>query len=118
MVWWMRSSSGERIPHEVDMPQCGWFTMRLTKGGPLIPVAITLHQVIDPETGELLEPEVHIAEYEGRRVSAVTIWENVRPVSRGVFNALIAAQAQNPEIMAATKAAANILDMRFRPPRR
>ena len=26
--------------------------MRLTKGGPLIPVTITLHQVIDPETGE------------------------------------------------------------------
>lgn len=118
LMWWMRSVSGERVPHVVDDPQCGWFTIRLKKGGPLIPVVITMRQEIDPETGELTEPEKLIAEYEGREVPASYIWESARPVSRMQYAALLKAQSQNPEIMAATKASANILDMRFLPPRR
>lgn len=40
-----------------DEPQAGWWRRQFVKRGPWVPVRIWLHQVIDPDTGELLEPE-------------------------------------------------------------
>ena len=53
LEWWRRTVSGERVPRIEDEPQCGFYKRRFVRGGPFVPVAIWLHQEIDPETGEL-----------------------------------------------------------------
>lgn len=46
-------------------PQCGWYTRRLVKGGPIVPARIWLHQEID-EDGELVGPEILRCEVAGK----------------------------------------------------
>lgn len=54
---WRRKLAGERVPIPMSDPEPGFYKMRLTKGGPFVPVAIWIDQSVDPETGELLTDE-------------------------------------------------------------
>lgn len=101
-----------------QLPECGWFYTQYTKGGPKIPVRITISRDVCAETGELLGPEEYMVEMEGRVFPAKKSRLKLYPISIRSFEILLGLQGHNPEIMAATKVAVNILDMRFLPPRR
>ena len=108
---------GMREPHEMDSPRSGFFYTREKKGGPKIPVRIYIKQVIDPETGELSEPEVHMAEMPDRTIPALIIWDRVKPIPEGEYLALIRLYSgHNEMVMRATKASMNMMEMRFLPP--
>ena len=118
LAWWRAAVAGGRPEVDEETPQCGTFFLRSARGGPRIPVRIYLDQEIDPDTGELTAPEVHMAEIRGTVMRAVAIWGRLRPIPRGEYDALVAYTAANPETMAATKVAADITKMRFLPPKR
>lgn len=58
----------DRPPVHEGEPQCGWFKVRLVKGGPWVPARIWIEQEIDPETDELLTDEVICCEVAGKSV--------------------------------------------------
>lgn len=55
--WWRAALRGEWLEIDGEDPQPGFYRRRLVKGGPWVPVRIWMEQAIDPETGELTEPE-------------------------------------------------------------
>lgn len=118
LQWWRDTVAGLRPPHVMDDPRPGWFYMRHKKNGPRIPVLIQIEQSVDPETGELIEPERIIAKFEGRRVPASQVWERVKAIPRDEWEAIRLMEVANRETMQATHVAMDPLKMRFRPPRR
>lgn len=71
---WYELLRGRKPPLHDGVPQCGFYKMRLAKGGPMVPVAIFLRQVIDKETGELIEPEEIVCLVNGRPDDAQRTW--------------------------------------------
>lgn len=71
--WWEDALAGRKPPIH-STPQCGRFTRRMVKGGPQVPVAIWLHQEIDPETGELTGDEVMRCTVAGREADPDEQW--------------------------------------------
>ena len=57
-----------------DDPQCGFFKVKLVRGGPWVPARIWLHQEIDPETDELITDEVLRCEIAGRERDPYESW--------------------------------------------
>lgn len=73
-LWHSKAIRGERVPiHESD-PQAGYYLTRLVARGALVPGSIWLHQVIDPETGQLAEDERYRAEILGEEVEPNDAW--------------------------------------------
>lgn len=83
---------GERPATHENAPQCGWFKRRLVKGGAWVPAMISLHQVIEPETGELAEPEQFICVVCGERRDAFRQWVRLssNPISEDTYTAMLA----------------------------
>ena len=82
-------------------PQCGWYRMRLVKGGPWVPVEIKCEREIDIETGELASDERLVAIVErSQRRNPLGIWLSVRPISREAYDALMWERAHDPKMLA------------------
>ncbi len=85
--------NGTKLPpvHSND-PQCGWFTRVLEKGGNPVPCRIWLESEVDPETGELLGPEVMRCEVNGRRRDPASEWDWLcgKPISEDRYMDMIA----------------------------
>ena len=107
LEWWRRTVSGERVPRIEDEPQCGFYKRRFVRGGPFVPVAIWLHQEIDPETGELTAPEELRAIENGRPVDPLRAWLYARPISESEYGALTGVRDHH-EFMAATHVAVDL----------
>lgn len=112
-AWWRDTLAGKRPPRHEDQPEPGFYKTRMVRGGPWVPVAIWLEQTIDPETGELTEPETLAAicngEPKGPRWLARN-WTYLRPVSAEDYDALTGARDRHEE-MAATHARLNLAAM-------
>ena len=105
--WWRRSVAGERVPRIEDEPQCGYFKRRFVRNGPFVPVAIWLHQEIDPETGELTAPEELRAIENGRPCDPLRAWIYARAISEPEYVALTGVRDHH-EFMAATHVAVDL----------
>lgn len=104
--WWRDTLAGLHPPRHEDEPQCGFFKTRSVRGGPFVGVAIWLEQAIDPETGELTEPETLAAICNGetkRPAWIVRNWTYLRPITAEEYDALTGAR-NSIEEMAATHA--------------
>jgi hypothetical protein len=75
-----------------DDPQCGWYRRRLVKNGPWVPARIYLERDIDPESGELLGPEVMRCEVDGEQRNAEDQWSWLmsQPISEQEYDYLTA----------------------------
>lgn len=102
LAWWRASLSDPRHPRHEGEPQAGFFRRRAVKGGPWIPVKITLIQNVDGD-GFLTEDERFQADEMGRRVDPLRIWTSCRPVTEEEYLALLE-RHQSIEPMAATHA--------------
>lgn len=102
-----------------DEPQCGWFKMRLIKGGPWVPVRILCEQQIDDDTGELIAPEQMWAqcgiERDARTVRAQFVWPHCagKPITEEEWRALF--YAQDVDIAEATHAKVDLARKAIRP---
>ena len=96
--WWRRAVAGERMARVEDEPQCGFYRMRRTRGGPFVPVEIEMIQEICPVTGELTADERLVAFENGRPVDPLTIWTHVRPISAAEYDGLTGARATIPDM--------------------
>ena len=72
--WWREALDGIAPPPINEVPQAGYYKRRLIKGGPWVPVAIWIEQKVDPETGELLDPEVIKCAVDGKIADPVSQW--------------------------------------------
>lgn len=88
--WHMAALRGENPPVYEDDPQCGYFAMRMVKGGPFVPVEIKIERDIDTFTGELMDDERIVCTVgdDLRDPSEVWIWASKRPISKAEFNSL------------------------------
>lgn len=89
---WMRGDNPDR--HD-SWPECGWYKMQMVGKGPWVPVEIWCRQVVDPETGELAEPETLLAEAFGEPKDAERIWTWLTPISHAEFKDLTAYRLGN-----------------------
>ena len=80
--WHRRAIAGQNPPRHDGDPQCGWYRTRMVKGGPYVPLRIWIRQVIDPDTGELAEPEVIMADIGGEPGDPVGLWTYAEPIRR------------------------------------
>lgn len=78
--WWERAVSGDEPPIHDDEPHAGFFAVRKFRygewvSGPFVPARIWYAPAeIEPETGELLEPERLLAEINGKPADPWRIW--------------------------------------------
>lgn len=70
---------------------CGWWTMRLVKGGPHVPVETRCIQEIDPITGELTAPERLVCEVgpDRERYPIHRMDISLRAVTQEMYDALM-----------------------------
>lgn len=113
-AWHKAAIQDRALPRHEGDPQCGWFKMRLVKGGPWVPVEIRIKREIDPITGELAGPEEFCCEVEGMRRDPAKIWTYLTPISRAEFDALAARAATIPA-MAATMARVDLTQGAMKP---
>lgn len=79
-AWWEAFLAGEEPPTHDYEPQAGFFKVRKFRygdwpTGPFIPARVWWEPgEIDPETGELLSPEICRAEIDGRPVDPWSKW--------------------------------------------
>ena len=101
-AWWRAALAGLRPAVHEDEPQCGWFRTRLVRLGPWCPARVWLHQVIDPETGELAEDERLLCEVDGDRRNPARAWISIasNPITEVAFDELVAARNLNPQMRA------------------
>ena len=109
LAWWYEAvaAGGREIARHDGDPQAGWFKGRMVKGGPWVPVRLWLHQSIDPDTGELDEPEKLMGEQNGRSINPALVWTYLRPISLEEYEALTERHRTLP-VMAATHAAIDL----------
>lgn len=113
-LWWRQAIADHAtVRHDGD-PQPGFYTRRAVKGGPLLPVEIRLVQVIDPQTGELTEPERIEAHELGRQRDPEKIWTYCRPITREAFDDLMDRHEVDPR-MSATHAQIDVGSAPARP---
>lgn len=81
-------------PISENEPQVGWYMRRLIQKGPFVPCRIWIEPgEVDPETGELLSPEIMRCEVDGARrndVVAEWTWLCGKPISEDKFMDMIA----------------------------
>ncbi len=89
--WHRRAIAGENPPRHEGDPQCGWYRIRHVKGGPYVPMRIWLRQIIDPDSGDLAEPEKIMADVGGEPGDPVNLWVYAEPITRETYEALVSA---------------------------
>lgn len=96
-AWWEAALRGERPPVFEDEPRCGWFRRRFVTGGAWVPGSIRCVQILDPETGELAEPERLVCEVGGVEANIAHQWERLasNPITREAYDSLVAARAKD-----------------------
>lgn len=92
---YMRGDNPAR--HDAD-PQCGFYTMKTVKNGPLIPVEIWCDREID-ENGELACDERLRADAFGEELDPNEIWTWLTPVSREEFMRLTKFRMENQHLI-------------------
>lgn len=89
--WWNARMRGE-TPAITTEPECGYYKIRDGERGPWCPASIALHQEIDPETRELIAPEVLICivgdDY--RDPEETWLWLAKNPISKAEYDYLCA----------------------------
>lgn len=100
LAWHRAALAGENPPTHDGLPQCGWFKVRLIKGGPWVAAKIWIEREIDPLTGELAEPERYACEVDGERRSPASIWTHLRPISKAEYEALLHRRLMIPAMQA------------------
>lgn len=115
-AWWRGMVENGQAPFHIydDEPQCGFYARRYVRGGPLVPVRVFLRQDIDPETGELMNPEEIVAEELGWEKDPSRFWTYLKPISREEYDALVE-QHRTDTRMAATHAPINLHETPTRP---
>ena len=81
------------VPEPTQEPQCGWFKLRLVKGGPFVPARIWMFQPI--EDGELVGDETFQCEVNGKFADAEDQWHWLcqNPITKAEFDYLTASLA-------------------------
>lgn len=115
--WWLDAIAGRDVDRHDGLPECGYYRMKNVKGGPWVPVHITLAREIDPDTGELTAPERHVALIEGRTRDPAPIWDRLEPISRDDYEHLQQMVATD-ERMQASMVRLDLSETPTRPPRR
>jgi hypothetical protein len=95
-AWHRAAIAGEAPAIHDGLPECGWYKRRLVKGGPWIPVRIFVQREVDPETGELLGPEVLVADADGKLADPTHHWTYLTPITRAEYEALLFRQSTVP----------------------
>ncbi len=113
-AWWKAATEGRAAPRHDGLPECGFYKRKLVKGGPWVPVKIFIERVIDPETGELTEPERFACIVDGVRRSAEAQWTYLTPITRAEFQTLTELGESLPE-MAATMVRIDLTERAMRP---
>lgn len=93
-AWWRAAIADPRIPRHDGDPQPGLYVMRMTKGGPWVPVRIWAEQETD-ETGELSAPVKILAVRNKEIVDPGEIWTHCRPVTEEQFERTVAFRDNN-----------------------
>lgn len=107
LAYWRECMSGGAPPIHDGLPQCGWYKLRLVKGGPWVSVRIYVDRQIDPESGELLGPETFRAIVGGEARDPARIWTFLTAITREEHERL--EQARHSDLtMAATHAAVDL----------
>ena len=80
-----------------DEVHCGWFKMRMVKGGPFVPTRIWMYQPV--EDGELVGDEVLQCEINGKYADPIDKWSWIcsHPITEAEFNYLTATLAWTAE---------------------
>lgn len=111
---WHRSyMAGEQPERHEAEPQCGFYSRRFVKGGPLIPVRIYLEREFG-DSGDMCAPEVMRAEVLGSIEDPVKHWLYLKPISEDDYHALVSHHENLPE-MKATNAVINLTAKAMRP---
>lgn len=118
LAWWRAALENPQHPRHDDDPHSGFYYMKQVKGGPAVPVRIWCRQIIDPDTGELVEPEVMMADVGGEDRPASDVWMRCRPISQRAYEALCGTIRQNLTVMAATHAKLDLAQTPILPPKR
>lgn len=95
-AWHKATIAGDAPAIHDGHPECGWYKRRMVKGGPWVPVRIFVEREIDPETGELLAPEVFIADVDGQRDDPEKHWTYLTPITRDEYRSLLRRQVSVP----------------------
>lgn len=82
-----------------DEVHCGWFKMRMVKGGPFVPAKTWLYSPVDEETGDLISDEVLQCEINGKYADPIDKWSWIcsHPITEAEFNYLTATLAWTAE---------------------
>jgi len=108
------SLAGERPGVDEDTPECGWYRMRMIKGGPWVPVEVRCLQ--DIEDGELTEPEVMVAivgsERETKHWRAAWPRCSNKPITEDAYHELVYSK---DETFRATHAPVDLTEKASRP---
>lgn len=112
--WHRATLAGERPPRIEDEPNPGWYKRRFRGGGPFVPVRVWMHQAIDFETGELMEPETLRAEVNGQPYDPVAVWPYCTAISEADYHALVEMH-RTEDLMAATLARVDLSRAPIRP---
>ena len=112
--WHRDAIAGRNPPRHDGIPEAGWYRTRLTRGGPYVPVEITVERSIDPLTGDLTAPERLICTVDGIPRDPAMIWTYLNPISRVDFLALSERREAIPA-MQATMARVDLTQKAMRP---
>jgi hypothetical protein len=113
--WWEDAVAGKNPERHEGEPQCGFYRMRMVRGGPWVPVRIYVDRTIDPETGELTSREIMRMEVAGEPGGdPARRWSYLTPISRPEYARLIEARKTDPT-MRATHAPVDLTSSPVRP---
>lgn len=99
-AWHRAAMRGENPPRHDGHPECGWFKMKLVRGGPWVPARIWMTRETDPLTGELTAPEEYHCEVDGDRRDPASVWTHLVPISKAEHAALLHRRLSIPSMQA------------------
>ncbi len=93
-AWWRAALADPSTPRHDGEPHCGFYKIRMVKGGPWVPVEIVCRREIDKATGELLDDErlQLIIEGDETKENPANRWTHLRPITRDDFARLARAR--------------------------
>ena len=93
----MLAVSGQRRTGQSPLfdwePTPGWYRTRFVKGGPPVPVRVSVEREIDPETGELTDDERFAFEIDGERKRRLPVGLVYHAITREAFDTLMSRRA-------------------------
>lgn len=90
LAWWRAALAGERPPITQE-PQPGYYTRRMVKGGPLVPVAIWYGAPPADEDGTALGDAPLLCAVNGKLTDPLEtwLWVAANPIPEDAYNALV-----------------------------